>query len=127
MDKVIHRIGAGYGDDIVVFHLRSISIAEENAYTNRFLDIGVNESVEGRAKKEHDIFVDSLASWSDIGPTSVNHVNDSVEFPQLYPDAETPADAVKLYFKDCGIERSRIALQVVGSFRQRLQPKVVFY
>jgi hypothetical protein len=127
MDKKIYRVGASYGDEVVVFHLRSISVAEENGYTNRFLDLSTNESTESKAKKEHDIFVDSIASWSDIGPTSAEQTQDGVKFVPLFSETETPADAVRKYFENSDAEKSRIAIQVVLAFRQKLQPRVVFY
>lgn len=129
MQKV-HRVGATFtsDDDIVVFPLRNISVGEENAYTKRFLNIGINESPEAAAKKEHEIFVDSLASWSvEQGPCRPVQTGDGVIFEPLYPDAETPAAATQEFFKDSDADKMRIAIQIVLGFRNRLQPKLIFY
>lgn len=120
----LHSIGASHGDEEIIFHLRSISVAEENRYTNRYAEINDLDSDERRAEQEYEILTDALASWSDKAPTIKLA---GKEAPVSDPAPETPAAAVLAYFAERTNEKERIAQQVVLQYRRKLQPKVVFY
>lgn len=121
MSRTIN-IGASHGDgNEVIFHLRSISTAEENRYTAQFSDISDVDSFEVRAEKEYGILVDAIASWSEEEPTI--KVKGVVEATS----SESPAAGVRAYFEERTNEKERIANQVVLAFRRKLQPDVVFY
>ncbi len=133
MAKKILHIGAGYNGKMTVFHLRAISVAEDNRYSARFLEISPSESEERKAELEYDIFVDSLASWSDAAPTQRMLVGQneaggtSNAEVELFPDAPTPADAVRQFFAERDPETERLAPAIIGRYRTKLQPEVVFY
>jgi hypothetical protein len=120
----ILNIGAGYDGEITYFHLRSISVAEDNRYAARFLEIPDTADEERKAELSYGIFVDALVSWSESGPTKKEVDGKEVA---LYPDAETPADAVRKFFEERTPNNERLAPAVVGRYRTMLQPEVVFY
>ena len=117
-----HKIGASHSEgEEVIFHLRSISVAEENRYTNRYAEISDMDSDERKAEKEYEILTDVLAEWSTDAPTIKVK---GVEQPST---AETPAAGVREFFAERSNEKERTAQQVVVQFRRKLQPRVVFY
>lgn len=130
MNKVI-SIGATHGDEEIIFHLRSISVAEEARYTNRYAEISDLDSDEKKAEQEYAILTDSLASWAEKAPTIKNagvESDSSVEKVLAEGEvAKTPADVVREYFSKRTPEKERTAQQVVLQYRRKLQPKVVFY
>jgi hypothetical protein len=131
MSKLI-SIGASHGDEEIIFHLRSISVAEENRYTNRYTAISDLDSDERRSEQEYEILTDSLASWSEKAPTIKNAGAEVVsEDVPVAEGAETkaliPADIVRAFFADRTPEKERTAQQVILQYRRKLQPKVVFY
>lgn len=119
----VYSIGASHGAEEVVFHLRSISVAEENRFTARFASISDSESEETKALQEFEILVDSIASWSEKEPTIKK--NGVVVDPEQ--QFESPAQAVKAYFEKPSNEKERTAQQVILQYRRKLQPNVVFY
>jgi len=118
------NIGVQYDGREVVFHLREISVAEENRYSARFLSIPDRESDERKAEMEYDIFVDAISSWSQ-DPVTVRDAN-GTETP-LYADAATPAESVRMFFEERTPINERIAPTLIGKYRMKLQPDVVFY
>lgn len=124
MSSKIYNIGASHGDEEVIFHLRSISLAEENRYTARYAEISDLDSDEKRAEQEYAILTDVLADWSSVAPTV--KINGKEEDGEGSVEI-TPALAVKAYFEERTPEKERTAQQVVLQFRRKLQPKVVFY
>lgn len=122
MARIIH-IGAGYDNEVTFFHLRAISMAEENRYSARFLEIKPTETEERKAELSYEIFVDALASWSDAVPTVKD--KDGIESPK-YPEVTVPAEAVQKYFETCTPETERIAPMIISRFRQLLSPEIVF-
>lgn len=120
----VYNVGASHGDEEIIFHLRSISVAEENRYTSRYSEISDLDSDERRAEQEYEILTDSLASWSEKAPTIKLA---GKEAPVGENGSESPAAAVTAYFAERTNEKERTAQQVILQFRRKLQPKVVFY
>lgn len=120
----IVNIGVKHGSAEVVFHLRVISVAEENRYAARFLAIPDKDTEERKAELEYSIFVDSLAAWSEEPLTARTESGDE---SLVYPGINTPADSVKEFFKEKTPYTERIAPAVIGRYRMKLQPDVVFY
>lgn len=136
----IHHIGVGYDDAVTIFHLRTITVAEDNRYANRFLEIPKNATDEARSELEYGIFVDALASWSTSGPTrrviekhpdagpGGEMTETEVEMEkELFPNIETPAEAVKQFFNQRDEQTERIAPALMAAYRNRLKPSVIFY
>lgn len=123
----IYNIGASHDGDKeeIIFHLRSISVAEENRYTTRYTELSDLDSNEKKAEDEYNILAESLASWSEAAPT-IKVSGKEVEPPDNF-GSESPAAAVTAYFAERTNEKERIAQQVVLQYRRKLQPKVVFY
>lgn len=129
MSKII-SIGATHGEgEEIIFHLREISVAEETRYTSQFGAINDLDSEEKKAEKEYGIITEALASWSEKNPTIIVGGKDTAESPQPegYTAPATPADAVRAYFAEKTPAKERTAQQVVIRYRNKLQPKVVFY
>lgn len=124
MSNRVYNVGASHGGEEIIFHLRSISVAEETRYTDRYAEISDLDSVELKAQQEYDIIVDALASWSDKAPTIKIA---GKEAPVGETGAETPEAAVRAYFAERTNEKERTAQQVVLQYRRKLQPQVVFY
>ena len=123
-----YNIGASHGEEEIIFHLRSISVAEETRYTNRYAEISDFDSDEKKVEQEYSILTDSLAGWSETAPTIKNGGVESVNQVKPGPPTTiTPADAVRAYFADRTPDKERTAQQVVLQYRRKLQPKVVFY
>lgn len=122
-----YKIGAGYNGEVAIFHLRSISVAEDNRYAARFLEIPLKESEERKAELEYNIYVDAIASWSEKAPTTptTDDKGNAVEAP-IYGDL-IPADAVRKFFEERNPETERIAPAIIGNYRKKLQPEIVFY
>lgn len=117
-----YKIGCTTGKDEIVFHLRSISVAEENKYTARYIEIEESDSEEKKADQEYVILTDALANWSDQVPTiKVDGIEAEVKVDAV------PAEVVRAYFAEKTPEKERVAQRVVLGFRNKLQPKVVFY
>lgn len=126
MSNKVFNIGASHGEEEIIFHLRSISVAEENRFTARFADISDMDSLERKAEQEYEIFTDAIASWSESKPTLKGKAGEDTSFPEGAL-VETPAEAVAAYFKESNAEKERTAQAVILTFRRKLQPKVVFY
>ena len=123
MGVKVYSVGASHGDEEIVFHLRSISTAEETRYTNRYAEINDLDSDEKKAEQEYGILTDVIASWSERDPT-LKQAGKGVAPDTPY---ETPHAAVMAYFAERTNEKERTAQQVVLQYRRKLQPKVVFY
>lgn len=124
----IYSIGASHGDEEVVFHLRSISVAEENRFTTRYAEINDLDSDEKKAEQEYQIATESLAAWSEKNPTVKRGGKELAAGDEgSLAGSESPAAAVTAYFAERTNEKERTAQQVMLQFRRRLQPKVVFY
>lgn len=125
-----YKIGASYGDEEVVFELRSITVAEENRYTARYAEMSDSDSEEKKAEQEYAILVDAIAEWSNGWPRVGSKGNTKVAIEDAVATESkpaTPADAVRAYFAERDAEKERIAQSIVMGFRRRLQPTVVFY
>lgn len=123
----VYSVGAKHEKEEVIFHLRGISVAEENRYTARFADISDLDSVELRAEKEYEILTDSLAIWSEKFPTIKVDGKELTVGEEGAPSFDTPEAAVRAYFAEKTNDKERTAQQVVIQYRRKLQPEVVFY
>jgi hypothetical protein len=123
----IYSIGASHGDEEIIFHLRSISVAEENRYTSRYAEINDLDSDEKRADQEYEILTEAIASWSEQNPTVKRGGKELAADEGSLAGSESPAAAVKAFFAERTNEKERTAQQVVLQYRRKLQPKVVFY
>src|SRR5438445_13633786 len=81
MSTKMCSLGAKHGDEEVVFYLRSITVAEESRYTNRYAEISDLDSEEKRSEQEYLILTDSIASWSEKVPI-VKIAGKEVERPE---------------------------------------------
>ncbi len=128
MSRVI-SVGATHGAEEIIFHLRTISVAEETRYTNRYAEISDLDSVERKAELEYNILTQALASWSEKPPT-IKQEGKEVAAPVAATGEEkatTPEAVVTAYFAERTNEKERTAQQVVLQYRRKLQPNVVFY
>ncbi len=123
MTPRVYKIACGYGEGSPIFHLRSITVAEETRYTSRFTELSDNESDERKAEFDYAIYVDALSSWSVKAPTVMK---DGKEI-DLIEGAKNPADAVRKLFEERTADNERIPQFVVGNYRSKLQPTIVFY
>jgi hypothetical protein len=124
----IYAIGASHGDEEIVFHLRSISVAEENRFTSRYSEINDLDSDEKRAEQEYEIQTEAIANWSEKNPTVKRGGKELQASDEgSLAGSDSPAAAVAAYFAERTNEKERTAQQVLLQYRRRLQPKVVFY
>lgn len=114
-----------YDDSKILFVLRVISVAEETKYASRFLTIPDSDSDERKAEQEYDIFVDSLATWAKERLMVLSP--DGTKKPLYFNEEHSAADSVREFFKDKDPIKERIAPALVGQYRLKLQPDVVFY
>lgn len=117
-------IGCGYGEKIAFFHLRAISIAEEDKFSARFAETKDLPDAE-KSKAEADICIDAVAAWSAKAPSK----EVDGKFVSLFSEkeaADTKA-AVKLFFGQAGDDDAeRMANQVIMAYQTRLQPTILF-
>jgi hypothetical protein len=116
--KISLRVG--YEGESLAFHLRMISMAEEQRYTQRFIDI-VDSDPETKSEKEYQILVDAISNWSVEVPTKKDVAGKDE------PIAEgTPSEAIRRYFAERSDEKERILNTAYMSFKARLAPSVSF-
>lgn len=113
----------GYGAEKITFHLRMVSMAEEQRYTQRFADLVDTLDSEERAKKEYAILVESLVNWSSAMP--VRRGEDTKDLDVALGEG-TLAEAIHAYFDERTDTKERILNATVVAFRNRLTPEVSF-
>ena len=123
MSQRLITLGCGYNEELTIFSLRSISIADENKFTARFAEIKDTETAERKSQLEYEILVDGLASWVAEPLT----VKKGKEVTPLYDSDLSAADSVRKFFEGKTDDKERLANSIVLQFRSKLQPDVVFY
>lgn len=108
----------GYKSTKITFHLRVVSLKEENLYTQRFIDL---IGKDNREEREYQIIVDALSTWAAAMPTIEE---DGKELP-LMTD-KTAMEATAEYFKERTNEKERIVNAAMVSFRNQMTPSVDF-
>lgn len=127
MNRVI-KIGIGYDGEITFFHLRAITIAEENAFTAKFTETA-GLAPEVKAEAETQACIDAIAAWSHKAPSREFADPDDpgkTKETVIYEDAVEPAEGVRRYFEEGDFDKERVANQLVLAYRTKLQPTVVF-
>lgn len=110
----------GYKHELPTFHLRMISMAEENAFNARFVDIADKDPAKD--DKQYQIKVDALADWSVQMPT---RKEDGEDIP-LMNGQPTPAATIKAYFAEKSTDKEWIAEFAIRALRIRTQPEVTY-
>ena len=116
-------IGAGFNDQaLAYFHLRSISVAEEEEFTAKIASLS-EMSGDDRNVAELEICISSLETWSISAVSSKNAKTN--EYAPLF--SEDKGNGVKSFFEQFDAnDAHRLASQIVYAFRLKLQPTVVF-
>jgi len=114
----------GIVSERICFPMRSISLLENTEFWAKFADIADTLSKEEKAKAEFDILVDALASWTVEMPFIRTYKGDMVSDELLV--GETPANAVRKYFKECTPDLEKIANAVINAYNNRNGADVVF-
>jgi hypothetical protein len=114
----------GYGDDLVVFHPRMISLAEQTEAAQRFNDIADGD--DQKYQKEFDIQIEAIAEWSNEQPQRL--VKEKAEFKRvpLVEDSESTLDALKRFFGDRTAENERVIRAAYNAFINQCAPDVSF-
>jgi hypothetical protein len=112
--------------DTVTFHLREISVSEDEEYGERHAKIADKKGAE-KAKAAFKIYIDAIASWSDAMPTIENGEVDEKGNAISLPIGEgSISDAVRQYFSDDSPAKERMLRAVIGNYRTSLYPDVTF-
>jgi hypothetical protein len=120
MEKITFKIGFPRSQQYLKFALRMISVADESAFIQRFVDLADDGS---RAEKHFGIYVDALADWSVEMPMLINA--EGKETP-VGKKGEDPASAVRSYFADRTTAQEWLADYAIRAYRSQLQPNVSF-
>ncbi len=111
-------IEIGYGDEKVIFHLRMISIAEEETISRKFADLA--DSTE-KYQKEFEICKEALGEFSISMPQRLEKVKGEFVKKPL-AEAETAAGAIDTFFKERTPEKERIVRDAYFMFKRLLSP-----
>jgi len=115
-------IEIGYGEEKVIFHLRMISIAEEETTTRKFTDIA--DSTE-KYQKEFDICKEALGEFSVSMPQRLEREKGELVRRPLN-NAETPGGAILQHFSERTAQNERIVRDAFFMFKQMLAPAARF-
>lgn len=117
-------LSVGFKSEKPIFHLRMISVTEEQEYLQRFSDIADND-VE-KADKTYQILVDGLKSFASDFPQKTEIVEGKETKVLLVEKASSPSDAIAKYFEEKSVVKERIANTAILAFRNQMQPDVSF-
>lgn len=128
----------GFNNNPITFHLRMISVAEENKLRQRFTALSEDE----KELKDYELNVDALAEFSINAPTikkmmpvaeqpaeADENQEPKMEFQDVQLTGITPGlpgQVIRDYFADRTASKERIADFAVRAFLSRLTPDVSF-
>lgn len=120
MDNEKISLGVNFANENLIFHLRMISLNEEQELRQRYAEILPDDV--GKEQKYYRVIIDALKEFS-------------VDYPQKYErdkkvllveGAKSPAAAIEDYFGEMTIAKERLANGLFLSYRERMQPTVIF-
>lgn len=115
----IEPIEVGYTDeDKVIFHLRRISVAENDELDAKLLDA---ESSSDKHKRRYEVQLEALRDFSASMPEKYAKENGELKRVPLGAD-ETASGALQLRFTERSVENGWIVRDAFLRFRQALQP-----
>lgn len=114
----IKPIEIGFGDSKVIFHLRMISVAEEDAVQQKFNDIA--DSDTEKWQKQFEICRDALGEFSIEMPQRLEKEKAEFKRVPLVEKAETPQAAIDQFFKERTIENERVVRDAYWLFKSQL-------
>jgi hypothetical protein len=116
--NTLKPIEIGFGESKVIFHLRMISVAEEDAVQQKFNDI--SDSDTDKWQKQYDVCRDALGEFSVEMPQTL--LKEKAEFKRvpLVEAAETPTAAIDVFFKERTIENERTIRDAFWLFKSQL-------
>ena len=116
--NTLKPIEIGFGDSKVIFFLRMISVAEEDAVQQKFNDIA--DSDTEKWQKLFDVCRDALGEFSTDMPQRLEKEKGEFKRVPLVENAETPTDAIDIYFKERSIENERVIRDAYLLFKSQL-------
>jgi len=128
MDSLSGRqiiIGAGFNDQsLAYFHLRSISVAEEEDFTAKITALSELTGID-RVAAELETCVAALELWSGSVVSGAQDAKTQKYAP--YFDTQPEGNGVRAFFAQFDVsDAHRLASQLIYAFRLKLQPTVVF-
>lgn len=116
--NTLKPLETGYGDSRVIFHLRMISVAEEDSVQQKFNDI--SDSDTDKWQKQFEICRDALGEFSTEMPQRLERVKGEFTRVPLVEKAETPTAAIDAFFKERTIENERVIRDAYWLFKSQL-------
>jgi hypothetical protein len=96
MEQEKISLSVGYKSEKPIFHLRMISVMEEQEFFQRFSDIADNDTE--KAEKTYQILVDGLKAFASDFPQKTEIVEGKETKVLLIEKAVSPSDAIAKYF-----------------------------
>lgn len=124
MNKEKISFTIGYPHEKLTLHLRMLTVSEEQALLQRFVDIADKDPA--KEAKAYGVHVDALSSFSVDMPARTTIVDGKEQTVPLAEGKKSPADALKDYFEEHTVEKEWIADYAIRALRSRLQPEVRF-
>jgi hypothetical protein len=106
-----------------VFCLRQITVADDSAFLQKFIDIADKEGEE-RANATYQIKADILAEWVTAWPDDLKKDGKKVKRPD---EALDSAETVKAFFAEADVDKDWISETALNSLRMRHSPTVSFF
>lgn len=116
-------IEIGFGDDKVIFHLRMISVAEEDSVQQRFNDVADDFD---KWQKEFEICRDAICEFSIEMPERLEKENGEFKKVALVEDTLTPEEAIGKFFAERTVENERVIRDAFWLFKRQLAPEARF-
>lgn len=104
-----------------IFSLRQITVADDSAFLQRFIDISDSED---RSEAAYQIKVDILAEWAVAFPDDLKKDGKKLKRPD---EALDSADAVRAFFAEADVDKDWISETAVNTLRMRHSPTVSFF
>lgn len=110
------------GEHHAVFSLRQITVADDSAFLQRFIDISDSED---RSAAAYKIKADILAEWSTAFPDDLKGKDGKkIKRPD---EALDSSEAVQKFFAEADVDKDWISEFAVNALRQRHSPTVSFF
>jgi hypothetical protein len=105
-----------------VFSLRQITVADDSAFLQRFIDIADQED---KSEAAYKIKADILAEWAEPFPADLKGADGKkIKRPDEVLDS---AEAVQKFFAEADVDKDWISETAVNSLRMRHSPTVSFF
>jgi hypothetical protein len=116
-------IEVGYGNERVIIFPRMCSVSEQEEFDLRFTEIGAGSE---KHAQEFALCKAILAEISlEVPQKSVKEITGWKKSP-LVENAETPAEAINVYFAEMSMESERIVRTLYRLYTSSLQPDASF-